>query len=402
MDLDALRDSADEVRRARSVAEFEEWSFVLTQQERRRAEIDRLDETVLGKELARREVTLALAQALHVSEQRLWVVTHRARFLRDSAPAVWEAFRRGDIDAARAGVIAETGQRLQTSEALRAVEHTAPGYAATHTLAELRAWLRRLRARLEPATVEGEAARAVEERRVHVEHNGDGTSWLNTLLPTGVALAVQQRLRRAAKALPSIDAATGERDRRTRDQKQADLVAHWLTCSLGTETDIRAEIAVSIAATDLVGHTIGPGVTRDGGEPLPTAWVRELATSEHAVFRRLVTDPLGRVLDTSVLTYRPPQSLRDALRWRDGTCRVAGCRAPVDQTDLDHQTAHHVGGPTSADNLRCLCRRHHAMKSHDHLHERHLDHPIRYVERYLVRPVTTLTIDYVPDDAAGR
>lgn len=395
MDLDTLRDSADAVRRARAVAEFEEWSFVLTQQERRRAEIDRLDETALGKELARREVTLALARALHVSEQQLWVITHRARFLRDRTPAAWEAFGRGDIDAARAGAIAEAGQRLQTSEALRALEHTAPGYAAFHTVTELRAWLRRLRARMEPATVEEEAARAVEERRVHVEHDGDGTSWLNTLLPTGVALAVQTRLRRAAKALPTFDPETGERDRRTRDQKQADLVAHWLTSSTGTQTDVRAEIAVSISATDLIGYTEGPGVTRDGGEPLPAAWVRELAESEHTVFRRLVTDPVGQVLDTSVLTYRPPQSLRHALRWRDGTCRVAGCRAPVAETDLDHEIAHHVGGATSAENLRCLCRRHHAMKSHDHLDERHLDAPLQVVERYLERPATVIEVDLV-------
>ena len=35
--------------------------------------------------------------------------------------------------------------------------------------------------------------------------NGDGTSWLNALLPTHVAIAVGNRLRRAARQLPKVD-----------------------------------------------------------------------------------------------------------------------------------------------------------------------------------------------------
>ncbi|MFS0885537.1 DUF222 domain-containing protein [Aeromicrobium sp. 179-A 4D2 NHS] len=169
----------------------------------------------------------------------------------------------------------------------------------------------------------------------YVGCHGPGTSWLNALLPTGVAIAVGDRLGRAAKALPSTDHETGEKDSRTREQKQADLLAHWLTSSEGTQTDIRAEVAIGITATDLIGLTDGPGLTLDG-EPVGSAWVRELAQSEHTVFRRLVLDRLGRVLDTEVIGYRPTAALRQALRWRDGTCRVAGCRAPAHQSDQDH------------------------------------------------------------------
>ena len=88
-----------------------------------------------------------------------------------------------------------------------------------------------------------------------------------------MAIAVGHRLRKAAQALPPIDPETDEKDRRTRDQKMADLVAHWLTCSEGTHTDIRAEIAIGIAATDLIGLTDGPGLTHDG-EPVGSAWER--------------------------------------------------------------------------------------------------------------------------------
>src|SRR5690606_1777591 len=92
-----------------------------------------------------------------------------------------------------------------------------------------------------------------------------------------------------------------------RDQKQADVLGHWLTSCTGTSTDLRAEIAISIAATDLIGYTNGPGLTLDG-EPVSAACVRELTGSEHTLFRRLALDPRGEVLDTTVLNYRPHRS----------------------------------------------------------------------------------------------
>lgn len=378
-----VAEACEIVRRARAQAEFVEWAFVSNRHAAQVAKIDRTDEIVLSKELARREVTLDLAQALHVSENRIWAMVSEADTIRDRAPKVWDSFREGDIDAARFAAIAQAAERLERRESWTVLEQSAPEYAATHTVAELRAWLRRLRARLEPEDTATETAQAISERRVAVTHNDDGTSWLSALLPTGVAIAVENRLARAAKALPKIDPDTRERDRRTRDQKQADLVAHWLTSCTGTQTDIRAEIAISIAATDLMGLTAGPGITRDDGEPLDQTWIQELATSEHTLFRRLVLDPVGQVLDTTVLKYRPTDQLREAIKWRDGTCRVTGCRAPTRDTDLDHATDYHrSGGPTTGSNLRCLCRKHHNMKSHGHLHDRHLTDPAQYAERY--------------------
>ncbi|WP_313406478.1 DUF222 domain-containing protein [Aeromicrobium sp.] len=367
----------DAARRARALAEFEEWKLIAAHHRRRVAEIDRSDQIVLGKELARREVTLEIAQALHVTEHRVWAIVSEAEILRERTPAVWAAFRTGDLDAARATAIADTAERLVQPESWKKLEGAAVAYAVTHTVNELRCWLRRFRARTEPEQTAIETAQAVEKRHVSVTHNGDGTSWLNALLPTGVAIAAGERLRRAAKDLPAIDPESGEKDRRTRDQKQADLLAHWLTSCTGTATDIRAEIAISIAATDLIGLTEGPGVTR-AGEPLDQAWVRELAAGEHTIFRRLVLDPLGRVLDTKIIGYRPTEALRRALHWRDGTCRVMGCLAPVRETDLDHAIDYDSGGETSARNLRCLCRKHHNMKSHGHLGDRYLGEPATY------------------------
>ncbi|HPU14317.1 MAG TPA: DUF222 domain-containing protein, partial [Aeromicrobium sp.] len=264
------------------------------------------------------------------------------------------------------------------------------------TVGELRSWLNRMRARLEPDEMRAEAHRAVEYRRVDINHNDDGTSWLSALLPTPIAVAVATRLRKTAKKLPLFDPETEERDRRTHEQKKADLLAHWLTNCTGTETDIRAEIAISIDAADLIGLTDGPGITRDGEHALPAEWVRELAASEYTVFRRLVLDPMGRVLDTTKLGYQPPGAMRAALHWRDGTCRVAGCKAPAAETDLDHELAYDRGGTTSASNLRCLCRKHHNMKSHDRLPEKFITEPIEHRERWHRPSPVVATFDLVP------
>src|SRR5690606_23134795 len=136
----------DAARRARAVAEFEEWKLIAAHHRRRVAEIDRSDAMVLTKELARREITLDIAQALHITEYKVWAIISEAETLRERTPAVWEAFRTGDLDAARATAIADTAERLVERESWTKLEEDAVAYAVTHTVNELRCWLRRFRA----------------------------------------------------------------------------------------------------------------------------------------------------------------------------------------------------------------------------------------------------------------
>ena len=81
------------------------------------------------------------------------------------------------------------------------------------------------------------------------------------------------------------------------------------------------------------------------------------------MFYRLLTDPLGRILDVTEAGRFPSTKLRIAVQARDGTCQVPTCSRPATECDLDHEQPH-PRGPTSADNLRPLCRRHHRMKTH--------------------------------------
>ncbi len=66
--------------------------------------------------------------------------------------------------------------------------------------------------------------------------------------------------------------------------------------------------------------------------------------------------------------YEIPERLREQIIGRDHTCVFPGCTAPARACDIDHivpfdhaQPAR--GGPTATENLACLCRRHHRLKT---------------------------------------
>ena len=62
--------------------------------------------------------------------------------------------------------------------------------------------------------------------------------------------------------------------------------------------------------------------------------------------------------------YAPTPAQRRFLRARDRTCRHPGCRNDAGWADLDHVVPHGDGGATDCENLCCLCRRHHRLKTH--------------------------------------
>ncbi|SDD89267.1 HNH endonuclease [Auraticoccus monumenti] len=387
-DLDQLA----RARRAAAQAEFVLWSQMLHHRDEARAALQATEPSRHRATTGLGSVVLDIAQTLAVSELSVEVILSTADTVRRTLPALWHAFSLGAVDAQRVRIIHQVLTTAHTDTLIGLLDTRAVEYAATHTPAELRAWLKRLRARIEPDSTALEAETARERRRVEIVHVENAMSWVNAYVPTAIAVAIEKRLTTAARTLPEIDPDTGKVDQRTQDQKRADLLCHWLTSSEGTQTTVRAEVAISIDARDLIGLTDGPGTVRGHGIPVPATWVRELATHETTLFRRLVLDPHGQVLDTTSLGYQPPGALRQALQWRDGRCRVAGCQVPADRTDLDHHHPWERGGPTHADNLRSLCRRHHRIKSHGHLTARHYRPPDSYRERVLNQTVVEIDV----------
>ena len=61
--------------------------------------------------------------------------------------------------------------------------------------------------------------------------------------------------------------------------------------------------------------------------------------------------------------YRPSTALDEFIRCRDLTCRFPGCDRPAEHCDIDHRIPYRDGGPTHPSSLRCLCRKHHLLKT---------------------------------------
>ena len=73
------------------------------------------------------------------------------------------------------------------------------------------------------------------------------------------------------------------------------------------------------------------------------------------------TTASGRPGTTGSPAYRPPPTLVELVKARDGRCRFPGCTVSAVFCDLDHVRPW-PSGPTEAGNLMCLCRRHHRIK----------------------------------------
>jgi hypothetical protein len=94
-----------------------------------------------------------------------------------------------------------------------------------------------------------------------------------------------------------------------------------------------------------------------GGGIVPAPLLAELARMGAVV--RPITDPAALGVEPS---YRPSAKLARFVRGRDLTCRQPGCHRPAEYCDLDHAIPYGCG-PTHPANLRCLCRKHHLLKT---------------------------------------
>lgn len=72
---------------------------------------------------------------------------------------------------------------------------------------------------------------------------------------------------------------------------------------------------------------------------------------------------LDQVAGETTDAYRPTAGMRALVMARDGTCVYPGCAIPAERCQLDHRVPFDDGGPTTPDNLFCLCARHHNLKT---------------------------------------
>ena len=313
-------------------------------------------ESPMVRLVERSAIALEIGQATGLSEGQVTSRLAAAERLRERAPQTWLAFRRGDVDWARSREIASTLLVLQRPESHDRLDDTVVTYAKGHTVAELRAWLRRFVARVEAEEAAARAEAARRQRDVTITHVDDAMAWVNAFIPSHQAAAIDARLRRTPRP---------DGDDRTRGQVRADAFVDLL---LAEDTPAsgraRTDMGVVIDADVLVGAEPGPAVSDDGTWTVPAEWVLEHLDPDDTFFHRLLVDPITRdVLAHEYVGRFAPDVLATAISFRDGVCQAPGCLRPARDCDLDHREPH-PRGPTKGSNLWALHRRHHAMKSH--------------------------------------
>jgi hypothetical protein len=88
---------------------------------------------------------------------------------------------------------------------------------------------------------------------------------------------------------------------------------------------------------------------------------------QDGTLQRLLCDPVsGIVLDYGRTRYEPPETLKQFITARDGTCRTPGCDRPADRCQIDHIDPYHpgqpAGGNTTHTHLDSKCHHHHRAK----------------------------------------
>ena len=94
-----------------------------------------------------------------------------------------------------------------------------------------------------------------------------------------------------------------------------------------------------------------------GGGAVPAPQLAGLAAAGATICRvASFTDALPET------GYRPSTQLARFIRCRDLTCRFPGCDHPAEFCDIDH-TIPYPFGSTHPSNLKCLCKKHHLLKT---------------------------------------
>ncbi|MCW2557248.1 MAG: hypothetical protein JWP55_1212 [Mycobacterium sp.] len=163
----------------------------------------------------------------------------------------------------------------------------------------------------------------------------------------------------------------------------------------GPPPDLGPDLGPGAGPTSEPGPDLGPGPgePEPDGEPKPDVEPPAASLSEHPPTsdKRSTTSGLaviagGGIVPTPLLAdlirlgarvrpipeaaelgieprYRPSTTLARFVRNRDLSCCFPCCARPAERCDLDHTTPHGPGGLTHPGNMKCLCRKHHLLKT---------------------------------------
>ena len=331
-----------------------------------------------------------------------WVLVQRL-------PDVEAALADGVLDRARARVFIDVLGATAAGVAEAVAPQVLPE-AARLSPGRLRAALERAVLTVDAAAAERRREQAQRSADVRVYPVADGMAEFVAQLPAPVAAACWSAVDQLAQQLK--DGGDGRPIGQLRGSVVADLLLRPWDVSRPAVT---AQLTLFAPLPALARRARGPGQAGEvNGRPITVAHVREVLEQLDAVcpgglqappggsLRIAFTDDAGRLLATAgraelarigtrgcpahpagtdsvggpgcgcpvlgppaaVDGYRPSAAQRRFLATRDRTCRQPGCGQPVGRVDIDHVRSHASGGATDCDNLCCLCRSHHRLKTH--------------------------------------
>ncbi|MCA0143596.1 HNH endonuclease signature motif containing protein [Blastococcus sp. LR1] len=346
-----------------------------------------------------------LAQVLHCSRAQATTTATHALTLVHLLPATWATLADGRIDWPRArGLAQQLGPSAEevAPGVLAAVEAVVLSRAMELSVTGLRALAERELARLDPLAAAHRRRRAAKAADVRLRPAPDGMAELSVFLPAPAAAAVYEtadRYARLEKEAGSPEPIGVLRARvlvalvlRPWDTSRPPVTAHLTVLAplpvLANSVGVGAVDGRPITARDLRELLEQLDALCPGGLQAPTGGSMLLALTDPGTGRLRAT-VTRRELETLVRRgcpthpgpdsdcacavlgepeapdrYSPTRAQRRFLRARDHRCRMPGCSSRAGWVDLDHVVPHSDGGETSCDNLCCLCRRHHRLKTH--------------------------------------
>ena len=257
----------------------------------------------------------------------------------EELPILLDALSAGLIDLGKAREIS-CGTCELTPDVRSWLARQAVDYAADHTRGQLRAWLARRIAQIDPEVADRRHRKEAKKRCVRLLPESDGMATISAYLTAEEAQAVWGALRGAAS---TIDA--------TLDAANADAFVALLTGAA-----IGSPVPVTVLRLNSGDEIAGYG-------PISPGHAAKLCTGVPVVDLTLPPSPSTG--------YRPAPNLARWVRATHRHCRFPGCRRPAVQCDLDHVSPYPLGA-TIADNLAPLCRYHHRLKTHGNWQVRQL------------------------------
>src|SRR4051812_5062791 len=236
-----------------------------------------------------------VAARLRLPQRTAQARLEEAVVLVEQLPATLDALETGRISPAHAHALVDL-LRPVSDDTRAEVEAAALDRAGSQTVANLRARVRRLIARLDAAAALRRLVAAAKGRKVALYGDDDGMATLAASLPGPLARACYEALQAYARAC-EVDAA-GNRDPRSLDERMADCLADLILRPHGDRPPVQVALTVVAGVDTLTGF--GPDADEPGevdGDLVPAALVRELAATFGLLPRPTVTPQPPAVAD---------------------------------------------------------------------------------------------------------